>query len=241
MDMNQANILVCDDEVEVADLLKHVLEREGFAVTCCHSGDAALTLLNAQVFDLAILDIMMPGIDGFEVCRQIRGGAAGSNTDMPIVFLSAKTEEFDKVLGFTLGADDYVTKPFKARELVARLKARLRGRSAAPAPSDVLSVSGIELDETTIRRPCTAASFLLRRRNSIVWPSFCAQVGLLFRQRRCSKTYGMRNTRLRLTMQSWSIFVACVKSSPRSILLKSSSRPYGALAIAFPKNVVVSP
>ena len=68
--------------------------------------------------------------------------------DMPIVFLSAKTEEFDKVLGFTLGADDYVTKPFKARELVARLKARLRGRSAAPAPSDVLSVSGIELDET---------------------------------------------------------------------------------------------
>ena len=146
MDMNQANILVCDDEVEVADLLKHVLEREGFAVTCCHSGDAALTLLNAQVFDLAILDIMMPGIDGFEVCRQIRGGAAGSNTDMPIVFLSSKTEEFDKVLGFTLGADDYVTKPFKARELVARLKARLRGRSAAPAPSDVLSASGIELD-----------------------------------------------------------------------------------------------
>ena len=148
MDMNQANILVCDDEVEVADLLKHVLEREGFAVTCCHSGDAALALLNAQVFDLAILDIMMSGIDGFEVCRQIRGGAAGLNTDMPIVFLSAKTEEFDKVLGFTLGADDYVTKPFKARELVARLKARLRGRSAAPAPSDVLSVSGIELDET---------------------------------------------------------------------------------------------
>ena len=90
MDMNQANILVCDDEVEVADLLKHVLEREGFAVTCCHSGDAALTLLNAQVFDLAILDIMMPGIDGFEVCRQIRGGAAGSNTDMPIVFLWLK-------------------------------------------------------------------------------------------------------------------------------------------------------
>ena len=156
MDMNQANILVCDDEVEVADLLKHVLEREGFAVTCCHSGDAALTLLNAQVFDLAILDIMMPGIDGFEVCRQIRGGAAGSNTDMPIVFLSAKTEEFDKVLGFTLGADDYVTKPFKARELVARLKARLRGRSAAPAPSDVLSVSGIELSLTPKEFDCLA-------------------------------------------------------------------------------------
>ena len=90
MDMNQANILVCDDEVEVADLLKHVLEREGFAVTCCHSGDAALALLNAQVFDLAILDIMMPGIDGFEVCRQIRGGAAGSIPTCPSCFSRLK-------------------------------------------------------------------------------------------------------------------------------------------------------
>lgn len=148
METNQANILVCDDEVEVAELLKHLLEREGFAVTCCHSGDAALSLLGAQAFDLAILDIMMPGIDGFEVCRQVRSGAVGGNADMPIVFLSAKTEEFDKVLGFTLGADDYVTKPFKPRELVARIKARLRGHVSAPAASDVLAVAGIELDET---------------------------------------------------------------------------------------------
>lgn len=135
MDMNQANILVCDDEVEVADLLKHVLEREGFAVTCCHSGDAALTLLNAQVFDLAILDIMMPGIDGFEVCRQIRGGAAGSNTDMPIVFLSAKTEEFDKVLGFTLGADDYVTKPFRLANSWLALKRAFVAAVRLPLPA----------------------------------------------------------------------------------------------------------
>ena len=148
MDTNQTNILVCDDEVEVAELLKHLLEREGFAVTCCHSGDAALKMLEAQTFDLAILDIMMPGTDGFEVCRQVRAGSAGANADMPIVFLSAKTEEFDKVLGFTLGADDYVTKPFKPRELVARIKARLRGRVAAPVANDVLSVGGIELDET---------------------------------------------------------------------------------------------
>lgn len=148
METSQANILVCDDELEVAELLKHLLEREGFAVTCCHSGDAALKILDAQAFDLAILDIMMPGTDGFEVCRQVRGGVVGSNADMPIVFLSAKTEEFDKVLGFTLGADDYVTKPFKPRELVARIKARLRGRTSAPVANDVLSVGGIELDET---------------------------------------------------------------------------------------------
>ena len=148
METNQTNILVCDDEVEVAELLKHLLEREGFAVTCCHSGDAALKTLEAQTFDLAILDIMMPGTDGFEVCRQVRAGSAGANADMPIVFLSAKTEEFDKVLGFTLGADEYVTKPFKPRELVARIKARLRGRVAAPVANDVLSVGGIELDET---------------------------------------------------------------------------------------------
>mgnify|MGYP000543314903 CR=1 FL=1 len=154
MDMNQANILVCDDEVEVADLLKHVLEREGFAVTCCHSGDAALTLLNAQVFDLAILDIMMPGIDGFEVCRQIRGGAAGSNTDMPIVFLSAKTEEFDKVLGFTLGADDYVTKPFTPMELMARVNSQLRRyrrflEKLVPQ-ENVHVIGGLEINEDTV-------------------------------------------------------------------------------------------
>ena len=123
MDMNQANILVCDDEVEVADLLKHVLEREGFAVTCCHSGDAALTLLNAQVFDLAILDIMMPGIDGFEVCRRAR-----QFTDIPIIFLSAKDDEADRLVGLHLGADDYVVKPFHVRELIARVKSFLRRR-----------------------------------------------------------------------------------------------------------------
>ena len=148
MENNQANILVCDDEVEVAELLSHLLEREGFVVRTCNSGDEALALLASNVFDLAILDIMMPGTDGFEVCRQIRGGQAGCSTELPIVFLSAKTEEFDKVLGFTLGADDYVTKPFKARELVARIKARLRGRTTAAPSSDVLSIGGIELDET---------------------------------------------------------------------------------------------
>lgn len=148
MENNQANILVCDDEAEVAELLSHLLEREGFVVSTCNSGDEALAQLALGTYDLAILDIMMPGTDGFEVCRQVRGGQAGCSAELPIVFLSAKTEEFDKVLGFTLGADDYVTKPFKARELVARIKARLRGRTAAAPSSDVLSIGGIELDET---------------------------------------------------------------------------------------------
>lgn len=146
---NAVNILVCDDEVEVADLLCHLLEREGFAATACHSGTEALDLLQARPFDLAVLDIMMPGADGFEVCRQVRAGACASGADMPIVFVSAKSEEFDKVLGFTLGADDYVTKPFKARELVARVKARLRGRvsSGAAEADGVLSACDIELSE----------------------------------------------------------------------------------------------
>lgn len=142
-----ANILVVDDEIEVAELVAHLLEREGFAVTVRNSGDAALSILAEQPFDLAVLDIMMPGTDGFEVCRQVRAGLVGGNAEMPIVFLSAKTEEFDKVLGFTIGADDYVTKPFKPRELVARVKARLRGRSAAAPAASVLASCGIELDE----------------------------------------------------------------------------------------------
>ncbi len=140
---NRANILICDDEREIASLVAHLLEREGFAVHVCTSGADALAYAETHAFDLVVLDIMMPGMDGFEVCRRLR-----AFTQVPVIFLSAKDEEFDKVLGFTLGADDYVTKPFKSRELVMRVKARLRSRVAdngAAAP--LLSLGGIELDE----------------------------------------------------------------------------------------------
>lgn len=126
----RAHILVVDDEQAIADLVVNLLVAEGMDALTCYSGQAALDMLARTPFDLAIVDIMMPGIDGFELCVRMR-----QMRDIPVIFLSAKDEEADQVVGFTLGAEDYVTKPFRPRELVARVKARLRRRQAAPQAS----------------------------------------------------------------------------------------------------------
>lgn len=128
-----ANILVVDDELAIASLVATLLSQEGMTVTTCTSGEEALETFHANTFDLAILDIMMPGIDGFELCRKLR-----ETSSIPIIFLSAKDEETDKVIGFMLGADDYVSKPFKSRELIARVKARLRRTRTLDAVKQVI-------------------------------------------------------------------------------------------------------
>ena len=141
----RAHILVVDDEQAIADLVVNLLVAEGMDALACYSGQAALDILARTPFDLAIVDIMMPGIDGFELCVRMR-----QMRDIPVIFLSAKDEEADQVVGFTLGAEDYVTKPFRPRELVARVKARLRRRQAAPqASSTLLSAGAIEVDLRT--------------------------------------------------------------------------------------------
>lgn len=139
----RAHILVVDDEQAIADLVVNLLVAEGMDALACYSGQAALEMLGRTPFDLAIVDIMMPGIDGFELCVRIR-----QTSDIPVIFLSAKDEEADQVVGFTLGAEDYVTKPFRPRELVARVKARLRRRqNAAPdASATLLRAGAIEVD-----------------------------------------------------------------------------------------------
>lgn len=141
----RAHILVVDDEQAIADLVVNLLVAEGMDALACYSGQAALDMLARTPFDLAIVDIMMPGIDGFELCVRMR-----QMRDIPVIFLSAKDEEADQVVGFTLGAEDYATKPFRPRELVARVKARLRRRQAAPqASSTLLSAGAIEVDLRT--------------------------------------------------------------------------------------------
>ena len=120
-----ARILVVDDERAIADLVASLLGAEGMEVRACYGAAQALQLLERERYDLGIFDIMMPGMDGFELCTRVR-----AVSDIPIVFLSAKDEEADQVVGFTLGADDYVTKPFKPRELVARASAPRPGRGA---------------------------------------------------------------------------------------------------------------
>lgn len=116
-------ILVVDDEAPILELVRFNLEKEGFAVIMASDGEDGLRRARSEAPDLVILDLMLPGIDGIEVCQQLR-----RDTNVPVLMLTAKTEEFDRVLGLSVGADDYVTKPFSPRELVARVKALLRRR-----------------------------------------------------------------------------------------------------------------
>ena len=133
--MNKERILIVDDDKNICELLRLYLEKEGYETAMAHDGENALNVFDEDAFDLVLLDVMMPRVDGWEACRRIR---AKGNT--PIIMLTAKGETFDKVLGLELGADDYVVKPFDTKEVVARIKAVLRrsGRSApvAASPSD---------------------------------------------------------------------------------------------------------
>ena len=117
----QKKILVVDDEKPIADILQFNLKKEGFEVHCAYDGDSAVELVDEIKPDIILLDIMLPQRDGMEVCREVR-----KKYDTPIIMLTAKDSEIDKVLGLELGADDYVTKPFSTRELIARVKANLR-------------------------------------------------------------------------------------------------------------------
>lgn len=119
-----ATILVVDDEELIQELLRYNLEKEGYKVVIAKEGRQALDLVAREHLDLIVLDLMLPGIDGLEVCRQLRLNPKFQ--ELPVIMLTAKGEEIDKVLGLELGADDYMTKPFSPRELSARIKARLR-------------------------------------------------------------------------------------------------------------------
>ena len=126
--MDKERILIVDDDKNICELLRLYLEKEGYATAMAHDGENALSVFEEGGFDLVLLDVMMPRVDGWEACRRIR---AKGNT--PIIMLTAKGETFDKVLGLELGADDYVVKPFDTKEVVARIKAVLR-RSGRVAP-----------------------------------------------------------------------------------------------------------
>ena len=119
--MSKPNIMVVDDEKNICELIRLYLEKEGFAVTIANNGSDAIAMIRQNRPDLVLLDIMMPIIDGWEVCRQVR-----EFSQVPIIMLTAKGETFDKVMGLDLGADDYIVKPFDTKEVVARVKAVLR-------------------------------------------------------------------------------------------------------------------
>lgn len=137
--------MVVDDERPIADILEFNLEKEGYEVHSAYDGNDALELILEVVPDIVLLDIMLPGMDGMEVCREVR-----KKHDMPIIMLTAKDSEIDKVLGLELGADDYVTKPFSTRELIARVKANLRRNTAQAKVEEEPENNNIQIKDITI-------------------------------------------------------------------------------------------
>ncbi len=139
-------VLVVDDEDSVRELIELYLKKEGFEVIHARDGREALRLNGQHHPDLIVLDLMLPGLDGWEVCRQIR-----SSHQVPIIMLTARTEEVDRIVGLELGADDYVVKPFSPRELVARVKAVLRRGTSAAEEAETLTFLGLRIDRVQHR------------------------------------------------------------------------------------------
>jgi two-component system response regulator RegX3 len=136
-------VLLVDDEPDIVDPVVYALEREGFDVVAVADGSTALDAARAELFDVVVLDIMLPGISGMDVCRTLR-----NESDVPIVMLTARDSEVDRVLGLELGADDYVTKPFSSAELISRIRAILRRRDLdrSPAAGTAIRVGGVAID-----------------------------------------------------------------------------------------------
>jgi two-component system response regulator RegX3 len=137
-------VLVIDDEESLLEAVRYALSREGFDVTVARDGGEAVRLFEAERPDLLVLDLMLPVMNGWDVCRRVR-----ASSQVPIIMLTARDAEVDRVVGLEMGADDYVTKPFSVRELVARVRALLRRAGVGPEPngdSGVIEVTGIRLD-----------------------------------------------------------------------------------------------
>lgn len=139
--MPKEKILIVEDEKNIAKLVRYNLERFDYDCTVAKTGEDALSILEKQPFDLIILDIMLPGMDGFEVCRKIK--EADKLKNIPIIILTAKSEEVDRIVGLELGADDYVTKPFSPRELLLRVKAILRRGKDKESKKDLIRIEDI--------------------------------------------------------------------------------------------------
>ncbi len=137
-----AKILIVDDEKDIVTLISRYAQREGYDVSTADDGSKAIELCRKEDFDLIVMDVMMPDTDGFTACRKIH-----EMKDIPVLMLSARGTEYDKLFGFEVGVDDYVTKPFSPKELMARIKVILRRHeSAAPKKDDIIKIQGLAID-----------------------------------------------------------------------------------------------
>lgn len=144
--MAKGRILIIDDEEDLIELVRYNLEQEGFQVQGATDGESGLDLALKETPDLVIVDLMLPGIDGLEVCRALR--SSSRTASIPVIMLTAKSAESDRIVGLELGADDYVTKPFSPRELAARVKAVLRRTQAVSAETNVIQRGSLVIDLT---------------------------------------------------------------------------------------------
>jgi len=166
--MTQERILLIEDEPDIAEVLQYNLEKEGFEVETARRGDTGLEVIRRGAPDLLLLDLMLPGIDGLELTRLLKRDTATAH--LPIVMLTARGEEVDRIVGLELGADDYISKPFSPREVVLRVKAVLRRFQHEESEAELLEVGGIELDISAHQLrvkgkeiPLTATEFRLLR------------------------------------------------------------------------------
>ncbi|HEY8438056.1 MAG TPA: response regulator transcription factor [Candidatus Limnocylindrales bacterium] len=170
------SILVVDDEPRIAELARDYLEHAGFEVRIAGSGDAALEDIRRNRPDLVVLDLGLPGLDGLDVTREIR-----RDSNLPVIMLTARADELDKLLGLELGADDYLTKPFSPRELVARVRAVLRRAAADTAPhGDVVRVGDLTLDVPRMRAEVNGRSVELTATEFALLATLARQPGRIF-------------------------------------------------------------
>lgn len=143
----KAKILAVDDEKDILELVSYNLKKEGFGISVSMDGEDALRRVKREKYDLIILDLMLPGIQGMELCRILK--SSEDTSCVPIIMLTAKNEELDKVLGLEMGADDYITKPFSPRELIARVKAVLRRTHEKPLKDKTVKIGDLEINTDT--------------------------------------------------------------------------------------------
>ena len=192
MDMiNRKHILIVEDDEDIQGMISYNLEKSGYRVTALNSGDGAADEVRHLCPDLVVLDIMLPGTDGLEVLRSLRTEPSTEST--PVIMLTARAQEADKVVGLELGADDYMIKPFSPRELMARIKAVLR-RTGQPSGSDVLSMGGLVIDSRKHRVTVDGAEVPLTSTEFKLIEFLSRHPGEVFtRDRRLDLVFGYRS------------------------------------------------
>lgn len=145
----KAKILVVDDEKDILELVSYNLRKEGYDISISADGEEALKMIKNERYGLIILDLMLPGVQGMELCKMLK--SSEDTSLIPIIMLTAKSEELDKVLGLEMGADDYITKPFSPRELIARVKAVLRRTQEVPVKDKLVNIADLEINTDTYK------------------------------------------------------------------------------------------